>query len=157
MEKKFKLAITPNYGKVIWRIIALLICVILPIILFGISLEKEFINPDNIKFELVIPVYVIIVVVITFLVFRKTYFKDTITLSARSLEIPKMRDIDYNEITKNRKTTVRGFSSYIITLKDGRKLAIGPTNNFSVAAESTFKDFIVEFEKKVDNKSQITL
>ena len=151
MDKNFKLAITPNYGKVIWRIIILLLSVIIPIILFGISLEKELINPERVKFELVLPIYLVLVAISTFLVIRKTYFKDIITLTNESMEIPKMRNIDYREITKNKAFTVRGFTSYIITLQEGRKLAIGPVNNFSTSAESTFRDFIIEFEKKVDN------
>lgn len=148
MDKKFKLAITPNYGKVIWRIIILLICGILPIILFGISLENELINPDKIKFELVLPVYFVLVGVSTFLIVRKTYYKDTITLTDKYIEIPKLRKIDYHEITKNKEFSVRGFTSYIITLQEGRKLAIGPVNTFSISAERILRDFIIEFEKK---------
>jgi hypothetical protein len=151
MDKKFKLAITPNYGKIIWRIIILLLSVMLPFILFGISLEKELLNSESVKFEFVFPIYSVLVVISTFLVFRKTYFKDIITLTDESMEIPRMRKIDYREITKNKEFTVSGYTSYIITLQDGRKLAIGPVKNFSTSAERTFRDFIIEFEKKVDN------
>jgi hypothetical protein len=72
-------------------------------------------------------------------------------LTDKSIEIPKLRRIDYQEITKNKAFTVRGFTSYIITLKEGRRLAIGPVNNFSTSAENIFSEFIIEFEKKVDN------
>ena len=150
MDKKFNLAITPNYGNLIWRVIILLICGMLPIILFSVSLEKGLLNPNSIKFEFILPIYLILVILSTFLVTRKTYFKDTITLSDKFIEIPKLKIIDYQEITKYKTFTARGFTTYIITLKEGRKLAIGPVN-FSPSAKNVFREFIIEFEKKVDN------
>ncbi len=47
MQETFKLAITPNYGKVIKKMLIFIPSILLPIVLFGIALEKRIINPDS--------------------------------------------------------------------------------------------------------------
>ena len=151
MEEKFRLAITPNYSKVIWKIIALLICAILPIILFGVLLEKEVISPSTIRFEIVFPLYIISVGLTIYFIIRKTYFIDTVTITNTSLQIPKLRNITFREIKRYKSYTIRGFTSYIISTKEGKKIAFGPTNNFSISADKTFRQFIIVFETKIVN------
>lgn len=151
MENKFELAVTPDYRKVIRSVIILMLtCVILPPALFGISLEYKWLNPANFRFDLVLPIYIGAVALITLLVISKTSFKDTITLTEKSLIIPKLRAIDYSEISINKQFTAKGYSSYIVTLKDGKKLAFAPRSNFSNSAEKAFRDFVLALEKKLD-------
>jgi hypothetical protein len=152
MENEYRLAITPNYVKTIWKYVLLVICAIIPVILFGISLEKELINVSSIKLELVVPLYLIAVVATTVLVSRKTFFTDTVTLSDYSIEIPKMKNLNFDEITNYKTITILGFSTYFTTSQKGEKIAISPANNFSRTSDKIFRQFVSEFERKADNK-----
>lgn len=148
MDNKFYLSISPDYRNARVKIFILLISIVLTFILFGICIEKNLINRESIQLEIALPIYVLIIAIITFLVLRNTYFKDIITFTDTEMEIPKMRKIDYHEVIENKTFTSKGFTSYIITLQKGRKLSIGPVNYFSASAKRSFSDFIVEFEKK---------
>lgn len=148
MENQFKLAITPNYGKVIGRIVLLFLGMIVPIAVLGISLSQGFIDPKSIPFEVVLPAYLLLVVVGTFLVIRKTHFKDTVTLTDDELQIPKLRNIPYAEMAKHKLFTARGITSNIITLNNGKKIAVGSTNNYSDEANKVFQEFSMELERR---------
>lgn len=82
---------------------------------------------------------------------RKTYFTDKVTIAQNSLVIPKMREISFEEIANYKTISIRGFSVYLITLKEGRRIAIGPTNNFTEDAGDIFQNFKIRFEKKIVN------
>lgn len=149
MTNQFKVAITPNYGRVIWKVVALFVGMILPIAFFGIAAGSGLIDPKEIPLEIVLPIYLVLVAVGTFLTIRKTHFKETVTLTDNALEIPTIDNVIYSEVNKTNIFSARGVTSYIITLKEGRKIAIGSTNNFSDEALTEFQNFINEFEKRI--------
>ncbi|MFK7784739.1 MAG: hypothetical protein AB8B56_06480 [Crocinitomicaceae bacterium] len=154
MYRYYTLAITPNYGKIVLKIVLLFIGMIAPIIFFGIAAANEIINPKEINFAVVFPIYLVTVGVTTYFVIRKTHFKDTVVLTHNSIQIPKLKDIHFDEIEKYKVFTARGIPSYIITLKNGKKIAFGSTDNFSDVATKIFADFTIEFEDKFTKQSE---
>lgn len=98
---------------------------------------------------MVLPLYLIGITVFSILFMRKSYVTTIITLSDNSFDISKLRNISYKEVTKSKAFTMRGFTTYVITLKEGKKIGISPTNNFTSAATNIFSNFISEFEKKL--------
>ena len=151
MKEQFKLAVTPNYGRAVFKIIVLLLSVIAPIILTLIAIKQGLIAPESIRFEIAFPLYLILIVGLTIIVAKSSYKVDYIKLELDSLEFNKIGRIKYKEILSYKKIDVRGFTSYIITLTSGQKIAIGPTSNFSSKADDIFQKFIREFENKVVN------
>ena len=151
MKEHFKLAVTPNYGRVVFKIIILLLSVIAPIILTFISIKQGLISPESLRFEIVFPLYLILIVGLTIIVAKSNYKIDSVHLELDSLIFNKIGQIKYKEILSYRILTIRGFSSYIITLTNGQKIAVGPTSNFSSKADDVFQKFIREFENKVVN------
>lgn len=155
MKNYFTLAITPNYGKIVIKIVLLFLGMIAPIIFLGIAAANDIINPKEINFGLVFPLYLFVVAIATYFVIRKTHFKDTVNLKDDSILIPKLRSIPFDEIERYKVFTARGIPAYIITLKNGKKIAFGSTDNFSDDASKIFADFVIEFEKKIENRSTL--
>lgn len=153
INNNFELAITPNYGRIVVKIVLLFVGMIAPIAFLGIAAANKIIDPKEINFGLVLPLYLFGIAILTFFVIRKTHFTATVHLTQNSLQIPNFKDISFDEIEKYKVFTARGIPSYIITLNNGKKIAIGSTNNFSDEASKTFADFITEFEKRMNNTS----
>jgi hypothetical protein len=153
MKQEFTLAITPNYGKTILKIVVLFLVMIVPLGLLGILAANEIIDPKNINFGLILPLYLFGVAIGTFFVIRKTHFKDTVVLTDHSLEIPKLTTIAFDEIAAHKVFTAANIPSYIITLKNGKKIAFGSTDNYSDEASKEFADFIEIFKEKFDKNS----
>ncbi len=149
MHLKFHLSIVPNYNKMIMKIFLHFIFVMIPIILFVILLENKVINPSSIKFNLILPLYIILVFILTFLMIRKTYFKGDVFLENNAMTISKIGEINFNNISKYKTFSFRGYSTYIITLQTGIKIAFGPSNNYSTSANKVFNEFKEAFETKL--------
>jgi len=156
MEEKFKLAISLDYQKSILKVVALFLSTISPIILFSILISQGIISPKSIRFELVFPIFIILVFLITIKIAKSDYLIDYLHLNHDAIYCDKIGKINFEDIIRYKTLTVRGFTSYIITLRNGKKIAIGPVNNFSNKAEGVLYDFIELFERKIHDNLILT-
>jgi len=156
MDDKFKLAISLDYQKSNIKVVALFLFTISSIIIFSILISQGMISPKSIRFELVFPIYIILVILITTKIAKGDYLIDDLFLSHNAIYSDKIGKINFEEIISYKTRLVRGFSSYIITLRNGKKIAIGPVNNFSNKADGVLCDFIELFERKIHDNLILT-
>ncbi|MFC5045415.1 hypothetical protein ACFSTE_17895 [Aquimarina hainanensis] len=151
MEHKFRLSITANYHKVIVQLLLLIACFILIGIAIVVFLEKTEISLNSIPLEFIIPILVVTMIAVLFLFIRVTYIIDELWFTEHYIASEKIDKIYYADIKKCSLLTSRGNSSYMITLENGKKIALGATNQHSEASKKIFFDFIEILEDKINS------
>ncbi|WP_103865416.1 hypothetical protein [Aquimarina sp. I32.4] len=147
MEKKYKLSIS-DYSKIVLKIVILISCFLLLGIVFVVLLEMNIISLKSTRLEIIIPVFVVLMFVPTLMVVKTTFVIDELWLNEDTMESQKTGKINYKDIVKCSTITVRGGTSYSMTLNNGKKIALGSANQHSSESNKVFFDFIEMFEKK---------
>jgi hypothetical protein len=97
MKAKFKLAIA-NKERHVSKFLLLLSFVLVPIVLFSLLLDSKMISAEQIPFEILLPLYLVLVIVFTLLVAKSTTKLVELSVTETSLESNGFESISYKEI-----------------------------------------------------------
>jgi hypothetical protein len=157
MKAKFKLAITKKKENSAMKLVLLLIFVLAPIVLLSLLLEYKMTVPEVIHLEITIPIYLVLVAVLTLVVGRSTATFVELWVTETAIESNSFESIRYKEIIGYNTIVERklislftriDFYSYKITLKNGKVILLIPRSSFG-NSEKELLDFIQLFEIRI--------
>jgi hypothetical protein len=122
------------------------ICLIMT---FGFLLEYRVILPENIRFEIILPCLIVLPLIPTIIIGRKSFSKENVVLSSDYIQSSRIGKLNYREVSVYRRKVFRGGVNYVIKLKSGTKIAVSPSSSFKSRSYIDFEEFIKDFEKRI--------
>jgi hypothetical protein len=149
MEAKYKVGIMDDYRRSLITMLTPLLVFIILIAIFGFLLSNEIFQFEDVRFEITFPLFLIIVFTISIIVSKSTFSKEELSVATEHIESLRIGLVNFDSIEDYKSWTFRGATTYFIKIKEGKKIAIGPTSNFSTSADIVFKEFIKDFERSI--------
>jgi hypothetical protein len=149
MEAKYKVSITKDYRRMVFIVLTPLFILMSLMMSLGFLLEYKVILPEQITYEIVLPIFVMVFFVIGYFITLIEYYKEDVIVGSDYMESSCLGVINFSQIQDYKLWTYSGYITCFIKIETGKKLAIGPTSNFSTSADIVFTEFIKDFERSI--------